>query len=159
MFHVVLIHPQIPPNTGNIMRLCANTGCHLHIVHPINFDMNTKALRRAGMDYRDRACVSQYQDLNDFKQQHPQAFHSGYMIETSGNNYYHNINYQPADYLIFGSETCGLEQILLDQHNPEHILQIPMLEGTRSLNLSNCAALVVYEAWRQNEFQYTSPTK
>lgn len=153
MFHVVLIHPQIPPNTGNIIRLCANTGCYLHIVHPINFDMDTKALRRAGMDYRDRACVYQHQDLYHFQQQHPQAFQTGYMIETGGDNYYHQIQYQPADYLIFGSETYGLDQDLLDQHDSQRILQVPMLAGTRSLNLSNCVAVVVYEAWRQNEFQ------
>lgn len=153
MFNVVLLHPQIPPNTGNIMRLCANTGCHLHIVHPINFSMETKALRRAGMDYRDMAQVFQYDDLHHFTEHHPQAFQRGYIIETGAKKYHHEVNYQFDDYFILGSETYGVDQEILDKHPSDRILQIPMLEGTRSLNLSNCAAIIVYEAWRQNNFE------
>lgn len=152
MFNVVLISPQIPPNTGNIMRLCANTKCLLHIIHPIGFSMDHKRLRRAGMDYRDIAQVQQYDHLTQFTEHHPLAFKQGYMIETGGTTYYHQIAYQPDDYLIFGSETYGIDAGLLDEHPDERILEIPMLEGSRSLNLSNCVALVIYEAWRQNNF-------
>lgn len=152
MFNVVLLNPQIPPNTGNIMRLCAITHCQLHVIHPIGFSMDHKRLRRAGMDYRDIAQTHEYNDLNEFQQNHPRALTQGYMIETSGNHYYHQIAYQPQDYLIFGSETNGIDQVLLDQHPRRQILEIPMLAGSRSLNLSNCVAVVVYEAWRQNNF-------
>jgi tRNA (cytidine/uridine-2'-O-)-methyltransferase len=151
MFHVVLFQPEIPPNTGNAIRLCANTGSTLHLVKPLGFDLYHKNARRAGLDYDDLATVRLHVSLEDCLE----AL-SGvrlFTVETSGTKLYTEASFQPGDAVIFGSERRGLPTKVLDLIPPEHQLTIPMRAGNRSLNLSNAVALVVYEAWRQNGFQ------
>ena len=148
MFNVVLYQPEIPPNTGNIIRLCANTGCLLHLVEPLGFDLNDKKLRRAGLDYHEWADVKIHPDLGA-------ACGSGgkvYAISTRGSRLYSDVHYNPGDTLLFGPETRGLPDHYLDSVDREQILRIPMLRHSRSLNLSNAVAVVVYEGLRQNRF-------
>jgi len=150
MFHIVLFEPEIPPNTGNVMRLCANTGTSLHLIHPLGFDLDDKKLRRAGMDYRDIATVSEYQSLDDFiKQIQPNRL---YACSTRGTQNYAQVAYQPNDALLFGPETRGLPQAVLDSLPAEQCLRVPMQADSRSLNLSNTVAVILYEAWRQQGF-------
>jgi len=151
MLHIVLFQPEIPPNTGNIIRLCANTGGTLHLVKPLGFDLDRKAVRRAGLDYDElaevrvhenlAACLDELRDVRLFT------------VETSGSRIYSEATFQPGDALIFGSETRGLPAQVLERIPTERQLAIPMRAGNRSLNLSNAVALVVYEAWRQNAFR------
>ncbi|MCK5262226.1 MAG: tRNA (uridine(34)/cytosine(34)/5-carboxymethylaminomethyluridine(34)-2'-O)-methyltransferase TrmL [Gammaproteobacteria bacterium] len=152
MFNIVLYQPEIPPNTGNIIRLCANTGCHLHLIEPLGFDLDDKKLRRAGLDYHEWAKVQTHPSLRACTSK---LAHSGsiYAISTRGTQSYSEINYSPGDTLIFGPETRGLPQDYLDSLAPENILRLPMLKNSRSLNLSNTAAIVVYEALRQTAFK------
>jgi tRNA (cytidine/uridine-2'-O-)-methyltransferase len=151
MFNIVLFQPEIPPNTGNAIRLCANTGSTLHLVKPLGFDLYHKNARRAGLDYDDLATVRLHVSFDDCLQ----ALGSArlFTVETSGTKRYSDADFQPGDALIFGSERRGLPPKVLDLVPPERQLTIPMLAGNRSLNLSNAVALVVYEAWRQNGFQ------
>jgi tRNA (cytidine/uridine-2'-O-)-methyltransferase len=151
MFHVVLYQPEIPPNTGNAIRLCANTGCTLHLVKPLGFDLHHKNARRAGLDYDDLATVQLHKGLDACLAALGDA--RVFTIETSGTRLYSEAAFQPGDALIFGSERRGLSPKVLDLIPPERQLTIPMLAGNRSLNLSNAVALVVYEAWRQNGFR------
>ncbi|HEU4623557.1 MAG TPA: tRNA (cytidine(34)-2'-O)-methyltransferase [Steroidobacteraceae bacterium] len=150
MFHVVLVHPEIPPNTGNVIRLCANTGCTLHLVKPIGFDIGAKAVRRAGLDYDALADVRTHVDLDDCFRALADA--RRFVIETGGARIYSDVRFVPGDAFIFGPEHRGLTQAVLDRIPREQHLTIPMRAGNRSLNLSNSVALVVYEAWRQNGF-------
>lgn len=152
MFNIVLYQPEIPPNTGNIIRLCANTGCHLHLVEPLGFELDDKKLRRAGLDYHEWADVQTYPSLEALI---PKLADSGsiYAISTRGRKNYSDISYSPGDSLVFGPETRGLPQDYLDGLAQENILRLPMLENSRSLNLSNTAAIVVYEALRQTDFK------
>jgi tRNA (cytidine/uridine-2'-O-)-methyltransferase len=148
MFNVVLYQPEIPPNTGNIIRLCANTGCQLNLVEPLGFDLNDKKLRRAGLDYHEWADVKIYPDL---------ALACGcagnvYAISTRGSRLYTDAHFKPGDTLVFGPETRGLPADYLDSVDSDKILRIPMLKHSRSLNLSNAVAVVVYEGLRQNRF-------
>jgi tRNA (cytidine/uridine-2'-O-)-methyltransferase len=150
MFHVVLVNPEIPPNTGNIIRLCANTGCTLHLVKPIGFDISLKAVRRAGLDYDALAEVRTHVDIAE-------CFHAlggarAFVIETTGERIYSDERFAAGDALIFGPEHRGLTSAVLDRIPRERHLSIPMRPANRSLNLSNSVALVVYEAWRQNGF-------
>ncbi len=149
MFSVVLWEPEIPPNTGNIIRLCANTGCELHLIEPLGFSMNDKQLKRAGLDYHDYADVSTWKDWETFR-----AFKKGRVLSFSIKNTirHSDFRYQSGDLLLFGSETRGLPDAIRHQIDPNCRLTIPMSGDTRSLNLSNCAAIVVYEAWRQAGF-------
>jgi tRNA (cytidine/uridine-2'-O-)-methyltransferase len=151
MFHVVLHQPEIPPNTGNAIRLCANTGCTLHLVKPLGFDLHHKNARRAGLDYDDLATVQLHKGLDDCLAALGAA--RLFTIETSGTRLYSEAAFQPGDALMFGSERRGLSPKVLDRIPSERQLTIPMLAGNRSLNLSNAIALVVYEAWRQNGFR------
>ena len=150
MFHVVLYQPEIPPNTGNIMRLCANTGARLHLIEPLGFKLEDKALRRAGLDYREWADVRTYASY--------EAFHESVKpprllaFSTRARRFYTEMQYREHDALLFGPETRGLPQILLDTLPEEHRLRLPLLPGNRSLNLSNVVAVAVYEAWRQRGF-------
>ena len=151
MFHVVLFQPEIPPNTGNAIRLCANTGSTLHLVKPLGFDLHHKNARRAGLDYDELAAVQVHRGLDDCL-----AALDGarlFTFETTGTRLYSEVAFQPGDALIFGSERRGLPTKVLDLIPRERQLTIPMRAGNRSLNLSNAVALVVYEAWRQNGFQ------
>jgi tRNA (cytidine/uridine-2'-O-)-methyltransferase len=153
MFHIVLFEPEIPPNTGNIIRLCANTGSQLHLIHPLGFKLEDKQLRRAGLDYHEWATIKEHANFADFlKQQNPQRL---FACSTKGETRYDQMRYQRGDYFLFGPETRGLPVDLLDTLAAECILRIPMVAGNRSLNLSNAAAVVVYEAWRQQEFSST----
>jgi tRNA (cytidine/uridine-2'-O-)-methyltransferase len=151
MFHIILFQPEIPPNTGNIIRLCANTGSTLHLVKPLGFDLQHKAARRAGLDYDELAKVRLHANLDACLESLPGA--QLFAVETSGTRPYSDARFEPGDALIFGSERRGLPAKVLDRISPERQLTIPMRAGNRSLNLSNAAALVVYEAWRQNEFR------
>ena len=150
MFHVVLFEPEIPPNTGNIIRLCANSGAQLHLIKPLGFSPTDSKLKRAGLDYHDWASVHQHDNLDTFKEtvRPPRLF----AISTRGTRNYADIAYQPGDALLFGPETRGLPQTLLDKLPKDHILRIPMQPHNRSLNLSNAVAVVLYEAWRQQNF-------
>jgi tRNA (cytidine/uridine-2'-O-)-methyltransferase len=150
MFHVVLFQPEIPPNTGNVIRLCANTGCTLHLVRPLGFDIEGKAVRRAGLDYDELARVRIHASLDACL-----AELSGarlFCVETSGNRSYSEVAFIPGDVLIFGPETRGLPAKVLDRIPAEQHLRIPMQPGNRSINLSNSVAIAVFEAWRQNAF-------
>lgn len=151
MFHIVLVEPQIPPNTGNIIRLCANTGCQLHLIEPLGFELGEKQLRRAGMDYRDLAEVTTWRDWAAF-------IGSGLVrrwvtLSTRHSRYYTEFNFQPGDALVFGSETRGLAGAIRDGEAQASKLCLPMKINNRSLNLSNSVAIVVYEAWRQCGFE------
>ncbi len=150
MFHIALHEPRIAPNTGNIIRLIANNGCQLHLIEPLGFDLEEKKLRRAGLDYRDLAQVTRYPDYAAFLQALGQR--RIFAFTTKGSRPHDQIQYQPDDVLLFGSETSGLPAAILQSFPPEHRLRIPMLETSRSLNLSNAVAIVSYEAWRQNGF-------
>ena len=154
MFHIVLLQPDIPPNTGNIIRLCANTGCTLHLVKPLGFELAGKAVRRAGLDYRELAQLQVHADFPACLDALPGA--RLFSIETSGSRAYSAAAFTPGDALLFGSETRGLPAAVLGQIPHERQLAIPMRAGNRSLNLSNAVALVVYEAWRQQDFRGAS---
>ncbi len=151
MFNIVLFEPEIPPNTGNIIRLCANTGANLHLIHPLGFDMDEKSLRRAGLDYIDQSIVHHYDNYQDYLDK--QGEKSLYAISTKGTQNYSDCQFNKEDHFIFGPETRGLPKEILDKFDTDRILRIPMLENSRSLNLSNSASVIVYEAWRQNNFQ------
>jgi tRNA (cytidine/uridine-2'-O-)-methyltransferase len=148
--HVILWEPEIPPNTGNIIRLCANTGCALHLVEPLGFEFDDARLRRAGLDYREFADVQIWPDLDAYRGAHPER--RIIAIETTGLNSYGAFRFAPGDALLFGSETRGLSAEILATLPADVVLRLPMMPGSRSLNLSNAAAVVVYEAWRQLGF-------
>ena len=150
MFNVVLFEPEIPPNTGNIIRLCANTGAKLHLIHPLGFKINAKELRRAGLDYIDWSIVYHYDNYDDYIKKN--GLNSLYAISTKGKRYYSDCNFTKNDSFIFGPETRGLPVKILDKFKPEKILKIPMLENSRSLNLSNTVSIIIYEAWKQINF-------
>ena len=152
MFNVVLFEPEIPPNTGNIIRLCANTGAKLHLIHPLGFETSAKELRRAGLDYIDWSIVYHYNNFEDYIEKN--GFKSLYAVSTKGKKYYSDCNFFKNDSFIFGPETRGLPQKILDKFETEKILKIPMLENNRSLNLSNATSIIIYEAWRQINFKY-----
>jgi tRNA (cytidine/uridine-2'-O-)-methyltransferase len=153
--HIVLYQPEIPPNTGNIMRLCANTGCDLHLIRPLGFSLDDKRLRRAGLDYREFSRVSSHDSLDDFSQAVAPA--RVFSFSTRGRRRYSCVDYRSGDALLFGPETRGLPVTLLEQLGDEHCLRIPMQPGSRSLNLSNAVALVAYEALRQLDFPGLEP--
>ena len=148
MFNIVLYQPEIPPNTGNIIRLCANTGCCLHLVEPLGFDLNDKKLRRAGLDYHEWADVKTHPDLESACSLEGNI----YAISTHGTRLYTDAQLNAGDTLVFGPETRGLPDSYLQTIDQDRILRIPMLKNSRSLNLSNAVAILVYEGLRQNNF-------
>lgn len=150
VFDVVLFHPQIAPNTGNIMRLCANTGAHLHLVRPLGFVLNDRRLERAGLDYRDQAVVSIHDNWAEARARLGEK--RMYAVDTEGRWRHTDAQFDPADVLLFGSEPDGLPPDIMSTVPAERRLRIPMLPDSRSMNLSNAVAVVVYEAWRQNGF-------
>jgi tRNA (cytidine/uridine-2'-O-)-methyltransferase len=150
VFHIILYQPEIPPNTGNVIRLCANSGCTLHLVGPLGFDLDERSVRRAGLDYAELAPVHSHPDLASCLQQLPGA--NVFAIETDAVANYTQARYRPGDALLFGPETRGLPASALAAVSLDRHLSIPMHAGNRSLNLSNAVAVVVYEAWRQNGF-------
>ena len=157
MFHVVLVAPEIPPNTGNVIRLCANTGCRLHLVEPLGFDLSDAQLRRAGLDYAEMACVRVHANwaacLSTLGKARRFALTTkGSRRLTSASALHAFGNFQPGDAFVFGAESSGLPPALLAEFAPDQRLRLPMLPGNRSLNLSNAVAVTVYEAWRQQDF-------
>ena len=151
MFNVVLFEPEIPPNTGNIIRLCANTGAKLHLIYPLGFETNAKELRRAGLDYIDWSIVYHYNNFEDYIDKN--GFKSLYAVSTKGKRNYSDCNFSENDSFVFGPETRGLPQDILSKFKKENILKIPMLKDSRSLNLSNATSIIIYEAWRQINFK------
>lgn len=147
MFNIVLFEPEIPPNTGNIIRLCANTGAVLHLIEPLGFSIDDKSLRRAGLDYREFADIHTYKSIEDFN--HRTSAIRIFAISTKGEKSCFDAEFSVGDYFLFGPETRGLPEPLLNAHIT---LRIPMLAHSRSLNLSNAVAVVVFEAWRQCNF-------
>lgn len=151
MLNIVLYHPEIPPNTGNIMRLAANSGFALHLIEPLGFTLDEKSLRRAGLDYRDTSRVTVYPNWEAFViNQKPERI---FAISTKGLTNVFETHFQEGDTIVFGSETSGLPEDFRKALAADHILRIPMRENNRSLNLSNAVAIVVYEAWRQMGFK------
>lgn len=150
MLKIVLYQPEIPPNTGNIIRLCANTGCSLHLIEPLGFDLEDRKMRRAGLDYREFAPVSSYPDLAAFlaANDHPRALG----VSTRGHLRYDQVSYECGDAILFGPETRGLPQDILQSLGAAGTVRLPMRPDSRSLNLSNACAVVVYEALRQLGF-------
>ena len=150
MFHVVLYQPEIPPNTGNIIRLCANTGARLHLIRPLGFELDEKRVRRAGLDYRDLTLLREHDSLEQFLHeiQPPRIF----AYSTKGHTCYTEPSFQAGDALLFGPETRGLPQQLLTRLPEAQVLRLPMRANSRSLNLSNTVAIALYEAWRQTGF-------
>lgn len=147
MLHIALYQPEIPPNTGNIIRLCANTGARLHLIHPLGFSLDEKQLRRAGLDYHQWASIIQYDSWDEFLAQHQ---HRRILCcSARAKTVYTEIQYNTEDMLLFGPESCGLPQDFLELYPS---IRIPMRENNRSLNLSNAASIILYEAWRQMEF-------
>lgn len=154
MLHLVLHQPEIPPNTGNLMRLAANTGIELHLVHPLGFSLDEKALRRAGLDYAEWARVRQHADWAAFCTALPQA--RVWAFTTKAQRFYTDAQFVDGDALLFGSETRGLPAAVIDPIPMKQRLRLPMQAGSRSLNLANAAAIASYEAWRQLGFMGAS---
>lgn len=147
MFHVVLYQPEIPPNTGNVIRLCANTGAELHLIEPLGFTLDDAKLRRAGLDYREYARIQVHRDFAAFLARVTPA--RLYAFSVLGTRAHSSARYVPGDALIFGPESGGLPEPFLERVPKPHVLRLPMVPGSRSLNLSNTVAVAVYEAWRQ----------
>ena len=149
--HIVLFEPEIPPNTGNIMRLAANTGFQLHLIEPLGFELDDKQLRRAGLDYREWAETSLHGSYQEFI--NSLKFNDLYAFSTKASKTYSEASFDPEDALLFGPESRGLPMEILESLDGDHKLRIPMTTTSRSLNLSNTVAIVVYEAWRQQGFR------
>jgi tRNA (cytidine/uridine-2'-O-)-methyltransferase len=146
MFDVVLVNPEIPPNTGNVIRLCANTGCRLHLVEPLGFSMEDKLLKRAGLDYHELTRITVHRDWEACAAVlGPRRF----ALTTRGSRLLHEVAYQAGDAFVFGAETAGLPEAFLAAFPPDRRIRLPMVPGNRSLNLSNAVAVTVFEAWRQ----------
>ncbi|WP_347330955.1 tRNA (uridine(34)/cytosine(34)/5-carboxymethylaminomethyluridine(34)-2'-O)-methyltransferase TrmL [Marinimicrobium locisalis] len=150
MLHIVLFEPEIPPNTGNIIRLAANTGCQVHLIEPLGFVLDDKRLRRAGLDYGEWRDLKTYPNWSKFLEQCRPSRLFG--LSTKGHKHHSDIPFQAGDYLLFGPETRGLPADLRDALGPDHLLRIPMQANSRSMNLSNAVSVVVYEAWRQLDY-------
>jgi tRNA (cytidine/uridine-2'-O-)-methyltransferase len=148
-FHIVLVEPEIPANTGNIARTCAATGAHLHLVRPLGFRTDDATLKRAGLDYWYAVNLTYYDSFDEVKESF--KGHRFFMASTRATHRYSDVEYQDGDLFVFGKETKGLPQQLLDDH-PDTLIRMPMTDKVRSLNLSNSAAIVIYEALRQNDF-------
>ena len=155
MFHVVLYQPEIPPNTGNVIRLCANTGAHLHLVHPLGFEWDSARVKRAGLDYHELANIKHHVDWEACQQ--ALLGKRFFAVENPATTRYDQPVFSGDDVFVFGQETRGLPQAVLDQLPPAQRLQLPMLPGNRSLNLSNAVAVMLFEAWRQCDFRHAAP--
>lgn len=151
MFSIALFEPEIPPNTGNIIRLCANTGTQLHLIEPLGFNLDDKRLLRAGLDYHEFAPVKTYPNFSAFESLYSKS--RMFAVTTKGGMPYHEVSYKEGDIFLFGPETRGLPESIRSQFDHDKKIRIPMAENSRSLNLSNAAAILLYEAWRQNGFK------
>jgi tRNA (cytidine/uridine-2'-O-)-methyltransferase len=152
VFHIVLVEPEIPPNTGNVIRLAANTGCTLHLVEPLGFSMEDRLLRRAGLDYHETAAVRRHASWSDLLGRERPDPARCFALTTRGARPLADLRFQPGDWLVFGSETAGLPPAVLEGFGPGQRVRLPMRAGQRSLNLSNAVAVTVFEAWRQNGY-------
>lgn len=152
MFHIVLVEPEIPPNTGNVIRLAANTGCTLHLVEPLGFSMDDKQLRRAGLDYHEYAPIQRHASWEALITRCAPAPERLFALTTHGRRAVHDVRFEPGDWLVFGPESRGLPPALRARFADERRLRLPMRPDQRSLNLSNAVAITVYEGWRQNSF-------
>jgi tRNA (cytidine/uridine-2'-O-)-methyltransferase len=152
MFRIVLVHPEIPPNTGNVIRLAANTGCELHLVEPLGFSMDDRALQRAGLDYHEVAYVQRHASWSAFVAAMQPMPARCFAFTTRGSRTHADVAWQRDDWLVFGSESSGLPAAVREGFAPAQCVRLPMLEGQRSLNLSNAVAVAVFEAWRQCGF-------
>ena len=152
MFHIVLVEPEIPPNTGNVIRLAANTGCTLHLVEPLGFSMDDRHMRRAGLDYHEYATLLRYPGWPEFLAKAQPDPARLFTLTTRGTRSPFEVAFQSGDWLVFGSETRGISDAVRASFGPGQSLRLPMRAGQRSLNLSNAVAVTVFEAWRQNGF-------
>jgi tRNA (cytidine/uridine-2'-O-)-methyltransferase len=152
MFHIVLVQPEIPPNTGNIIRLSANTGCTLHLIEPLGFAVDDKHLRRAGLDYHEYATMQVHAGWEDFLHTAQPQRERMFAFTTRGSRLLAQVGFQPGDWLVFGAETSGLPDAVRQQFPPAQRVRLPMRPQQRSLNLSNAVAVAVFEAWRQNGY-------
>jgi tRNA (cytidine/uridine-2'-O-)-methyltransferase len=152
MFNIVLVHPEIPPNTGNVIRLAANTGCTLHLVEPLGFSMEDKLLQRAGLDYHEYARVHRHASWQALLDTEQPDLTRMFAFTTRGSQPFADVAWQPGDWVVFGCETAGLPEALRDSFPTSQRVRLPMLPGQRSLNLSNAVAVAVFEAWRQNGY-------
>ena len=152
MFHVVLVQPEIPPNTGNVIRLCANTGAQLHLIEPLGFPLEDSKMKRAGLDYHEYAKMKVHRDWAAFLADVQPDPARMYAMTTHGSSPFANASFQPGDVFVFGSETRGLDPALRESFPPAQRIRLPMRPDNRSLNLSNTVAVVVFEAWRQNGY-------
>lgn len=157
MFHIVLVEPEIPPNTGNVIRLSANTGCSLHLIEPLGFSMDDKHMRRAGLDYHEYAELRRHADWPAFMRAEAPDPQRMFAFTTRGSHSVFDNRFQAGDWLVFGSETRGLPEALRESFPATQRLRLPMVEGQRSLNLSNAVAVTVFEAWRQMQFARPVP--
>ena len=153
MFHVVLVSPEIPPNTGNVIRLCANTGASLHLIEPLGFPLDDARMRRAGLDYHEFASLQVYRDWHGFIERERPDEERMFAMTTRGERAPHDVAFARGDWLVFGSETSGLSPDVRSRFAVDRCLRLPMRPGQRSLNLSNAVAVVVFEAWRQIGFE------
>jgi len=153
MFHIVLVAPEIPPNTGNVIRLAANTGCTLHLIEPLGFSMDDKLLRRAGLDYHETAAVHRHADWTALLQAVAGDPARRFAFTSRGSRSFGEVDWQPGDWLVFGNESAGLDPAIREGWFPEtQRLRLPMRPGQRSLNLSNAVAVAVFEAWRRQGY-------
>ncbi|MYM65939.1 tRNA (uridine(34)/cytosine(34)/5-carboxymethylaminomethyluridine(34)-2'-O)-methyltransferase TrmL [Pseudoduganella sp. FT55W] len=152
MFHVVLVHPEIPPNTGNVIRLCANTGAQLHLIEPLGFPLEDSKLKRAGLDYHEYARMKVHRNWEAFLAEVQPDQSRMYAMTTHGSSPFGQCVFQPGDVFVFGSETAGLPVALRESFPPAQRIRLPMRPDNRSMNLSNTVAVVVFEAWRQNGY-------
>lgn len=153
MFNIVLVHPEIPPNTGNVIRLAANTGCALHLIEPLGFSMDDRLLRRAGLDYHEYANVQRHASWQHFLETAKPDGRRLFAFTTRASRPFGEVPWQPGDWFVFGSETAGLAATLRESFPTEQRVRLPMRAGQRSLNLSNAVAVTVFEAWRQNGYE------
>ncbi|WP_298832210.1 tRNA (cytidine(34)-2'-O)-methyltransferase [uncultured Piscinibacter sp.] len=157
MFNIVLVHPEIPPNTGNVIRLAANTGCTLHLIEPLGFSMDDKLLVRAGLDYHEYASVRRHASWPDFERDCAPSPRRCFAFTTRGTRSFAEVAWQAGDWLVFGSESAGLPPALRERFAPAQRLRLPMRAGQRSLNLSNAVSVAVFEAWRQCGYAGSTP--
>ena len=156
MFNIVLVQPEIPPNTGNVIRLAANTGCTLHLIEPLGFEMHDRLLRRAGLDYHEYAAVHRHASWSQWLERARPDLARCFAFSTRGEGDFSARRWHAGDWLVFGSESAGLPATLLDCIAPAQRVRLPMRPGQRSLNLSNAVAVAVFEAWRQNGYAGSS---
>ena len=152
MFRIVLVHPEIPPNAGNVIRLAANSGCELHLIEPLGFSMDDRLLRRAGLDYHEYAPVRRHADWAAWRRSGAVDPLRCFAFTTRATRAHHQVDWRAGDWLVFGCESAGLPEPVRTQFDAEHQVRLPMRAGQRSLNLSNAVAVAVFEAWRQNGF-------